>query len=329
MTKRPSGRESAQPALAGPSYLPRMAAVVRLPSPVLVVLAGPSGSGKTTWAEANFEPGQIVSTDRLRLLVGEGEHDQRASKDAFALLDQVLVARTRRRLTTVLDTLGYDEELRQRCRYLAAESGMTCVAIAFDTSPSECRARNRSRDRRVPDHVLTGQLRQWVELREALPTEGFDAIHPPGRVELVPAEFASSATGQDRKPNALAFGLQVNTFAWPGGPTETASRLAAIARTAEDNGFRSLWVMDHTRQIPQVGPAWEDLLECFTTLGFLAAATDRIRLGPLVAGITYRNVAQLGKMVATLDVLSKGRVTCGLGLGWFEQEHRAYGWRFP
>ena len=87
--------------------------------------------------------------------------------------------------------------------------------------------------------------------------------------------------------------------------------------------------MDHLRQIPQVGPAWADLPECFTTLGFLAAATGRIRLGPLVAGISYRNVAQLGKMVASLDVLSGGRVTCGLGLAWFEAEHRAYGMPFP
>jgi F420-dependent oxidoreductase-like protein len=305
-----------------------MPAVVRLPSPCLVVLAGPAGSGKSTWAEANFEPGQIVATDQLRALVGEGEHDQRASKDAFSLLDQVLLARSGRRLTTVIDTLGFEAELRQRCRQLAAEAGMACILIAFDTTPAACRARNRARERRVPDHVLTGQLRQWSELRETLATEGFDAIHPPGRVELIPAEF-TRGTGPDDQGTGLRFGLQVNTFSWPEGPTAIRPRLVALARAAEDSGFESLWVMDHMRQIPQVGPAWADLLECFTTLGFLAASTDRIRLGPLVAGITYRNVAQLGKMVATLDVLSGARVTCGLGLGWFEQEHRAYGWSFP
>jgi F420-dependent oxidoreductase-like protein len=306
--------------------------VVRLPSPVLVVLAGPSASGKSTWAEANFEPGQIVSSDGLRLLVGEGEHDQRASKDAFALLDQVLVARTRRRLTTVVDTLGYEPTVRERCRELARAAGMACVAVAFDTSPAECRARNRARDRRIPDHVLTGQLRHWVELRDELTREGFDAVHPPVRVELVPAALLAGAdrtAGGSERPTRLQFGLQVNTFGWPGGPAELAPRLAAVARAAEEAGFASLWVMDHVRQIPQVGPAWSDLLECFTTLGYLACCTERLRIGPLVAGITYRNVAQLGKMVATLDVLSGGRVTCGLGLGWFEQEHRAFGWAFP
>lgn len=305
-----------------------MSPVIRLPSPCVVVLAGPSGSGKSMWAEANFEPGQIVASDQLRVLVGEGEHDQRASKDAFALLDQVLTARTRRRLTTVVDTLGFEADVRQRCRQLAAEAGMSCVAIAFDTPPALCRARNRARERRVPDHVLTGQLRQWVELRETLRDEGFDALHAPGRVELVPEAFTRSQ-GLGGAGYGLRFGLQVNAFGWPDGAAAIRPRLAAVARAAEDAGFESLWVMDHMRQIPQVGPAWADLLECFTTLGFLTASTERIRLGSLVAGITYRNVAQLGKMVATLDVLSSGRVTCGLGLGWFEQEHRAYGWAFP
>jgi alkanesulfonate monooxygenase SsuD/methylene tetrahydromethanopterin reductase-like flavin-dependent oxidoreductase (luciferase family) len=71
------------------------------------------------------------------------------------------------------------------------------------------------------------------------------------------------------------------------------------------------------------------MLESWTTLGFLAAATERVRLGTMVTGITYRNVAHLGKIVATLDVLSGGRAVCGLGLAWYEAEHRAYGWAFP
>jgi alkanesulfonate monooxygenase SsuD/methylene tetrahydromethanopterin reductase-like flavin-dependent oxidoreductase (luciferase family) len=87
--------------------------------------------------------------------------------------------------------------------------------------------------------------------------------------------------------------------------------------------------MDHFRQIPQVGRAWDDFLESYTTLAFLAACTERVRLGALVTGVTYRNVAHLGKIVATLDVLSGGRAVCGLGLAWFEQEHTAYGWQFP
>jgi alkanesulfonate monooxygenase SsuD/methylene tetrahydromethanopterin reductase-like flavin-dependent oxidoreductase (luciferase family) len=87
--------------------------------------------------------------------------------------------------------------------------------------------------------------------------------------------------------------------------------------------------MDHFRQIPQVGRAFDDFLESWTTLAYLAAATDRVRLGTLVTGITYRNVAHLGKIVATLDVLSGGRAVCGLGLAWFKAEHTAYGWPFP
>jgi len=87
--------------------------------------------------------------------------------------------------------------------------------------------------------------------------------------------------------------------------------------------------MGHVVQIPQVGREWDDLLESFTTLGFLAAVTQRIRLGTMGSGVTYRNVAHLGKIVATLDVLSGGRAICGLGTAWFGQEHVAYGWDFP
>ena len=87
--------------------------------------------------------------------------------------------------------------------------------------------------------------------------------------------------------------------------------------------------MDHLRQIPQVGRPWDDLLESSTTLGYLAAATTRIRLGALVHCVTFRNLAHLAKIIATLDVLSGGRAWCGLGAGWDQAEHAGYGWRFP
>ena len=87
--------------------------------------------------------------------------------------------------------------------------------------------------------------------------------------------------------------------------------------------------MDHFRQIPMFGPAWQDMLESYTTLAFLAGVTERVRLGTLVTGVTYRNPAHLGKIVATLDVVSGGRAICGLGLGWYAEEHAAYGWPFP
>jgi alkanesulfonate monooxygenase SsuD/methylene tetrahydromethanopterin reductase-like flavin-dependent oxidoreductase (luciferase family) len=87
--------------------------------------------------------------------------------------------------------------------------------------------------------------------------------------------------------------------------------------------------MDHFLQIPVVGREWEAMPESYTTLGFLAGRTTTARLGALVTGITYRNLAHLAKIVATLDVLSGGRAMCGLGAAWFEREHELYGWDFP
>src|SRR5436309_4123326 len=96
---------------------------IRLPAPCLVVLVGPSGAGKSAWAAANFRADQIVSSDRLRALVGEGEHDQRAGKDAFDVLDLVVERRLRRGLVTVVDTLGLDGPRRRAWIALARRSG--------------------------------------------------------------------------------------------------------------------------------------------------------------------------------------------------------------
>jgi alkanesulfonate monooxygenase SsuD/methylene tetrahydromethanopterin reductase-like flavin-dependent oxidoreductase (luciferase family) len=87
--------------------------------------------------------------------------------------------------------------------------------------------------------------------------------------------------------------------------------------------------MDHLRQIPQVGRAWEDIPEVYTALAFLAGVTEKIRLGALVTAITHRHPAVLGKAIATLDVLSGGRANLGLGLGWDSKEHQGYGIDFP
>jgi F420-dependent oxidoreductase-like protein len=299
-----------------------------LPSPCVVVLVGPAGAGKSTWAQRSFGPHQVVSSDGLRALVGEGEHDMAASKDAFALLDTVVERRLGRRLTTVIDTLGLDAAHRARYRALAVAAGLPCFAVVFDVPPAELRARNRSRGSAVPPAVVSSQLTSWPGVRDGLGAEGFAAVLPAGPVTLVPAAPASrGATGGP--PVSLRFGPQLPRFTWPGGPEELAPRLRAIAGAAEEAGFASLWVMDHFRQIPGMGQAWEDMLESWTTLGYLAACTERVRLGTLVSGITHRNVAHLGKIAATLDVLSGGRAVCGLGLAWFQQEHTAYGWDFP
>jgi F420-dependent oxidoreductase-like protein len=303
--------------------------VLRLPNPCLVVLVGPSASGKSTWADEWFPAAHIVSADRLRALVGEGEHDQRAGTDAFAVLDLVLERRLRRKLPTVIDTLGLDRERRRAYVALARRHGLPVVAVAFDVPDAECRARNRTRPRPVPSKVLAGQLRRWAEVRGELPDDGFDAIHPPAPVAIVHPELVdapAAAARQQEEPMSVSFGLQIATFEWPDG---IGPRLASIARTAEEAGFTSIWVMDHFVQIPQVGPHWQNMLDSWTTLGFLAGHTERARLGTMVTGITYRNVAHLAKIIATLDVLSGGRAVCGIGAGWYEREHMAYGFDFP
>lgn len=105
-----------------------------------------------------------------------------------------------------------------------------------------------------------------------------------------------------------------------------AENLAQIGRRAEDAGFESLWVWDHFVQLRR----WEDaLLEGWLMLAFLAAATERIKLGMLVTGVTYRYPAILVKQASTLDVLSGGRSYFGVGAAWNEREHRAFGVPFP
>src|SRR2546426_1097530 len=130
-----------------------LGAAVALPDPALVVLVGPSGSGKSVWAAERYRPDEVVSSDRLRSLVGSGEGDLDASADAFALLDHIVAARLRRGLTAVVDTLGLDPARRRGYLELARGSGMPAVAVLVGTDPLECRRRNRARDRPVPTAV--------------------------------------------------------------------------------------------------------------------------------------------------------------------------------
>ena len=175
------------------------------------------------------------------------------------------------------------------------------------------RERNRARGTPVPAKVVAAQLREAADVFDALAGEGFAGVPPAAPVELVPPSFLAAPDAAARQADAplpLEFGLQVSRFGWEGS---TARALADVARAAEEAGFTSLWLMDHFLQIPQVGREWEDMLESYTTLGYLAGVTERIRLGALVTGITYRNLAHLAKVVATLDVVSEGRALCGLG----------------
>jgi F420-dependent oxidoreductase-like protein len=302
---------------------------VRLPDPCLVVLVGATAAGKSDWARAWFGDRQVVSSDDLRATVGLSPRDQRASRDAFELLDLIVAKRLARGLTTVVDSTGLERKRRDGWRALAERAGVPAYAVTFDVPEKVVRERNRARGAPVPPKVVASQLREAADVFAALPREGWAGVLAAEPVELVPPAFLgapAAAVRQAAEPLALDFGLQISRFGWE-GPTRDA--LAAVARAAEEAGFTSLWLMDHFVQIPQVGREWEDMLESYTTLGYLAGVTDRIRLGTLVTGIAYRNLAHLAKIVATLDVVSGGRALCGLGAGWFEREHALYGWAFP
>jgi F420-dependent oxidoreductase-like protein len=127
----------------------------------------------------------------------------------------------------------------------------------------------------------------------------------------------------------MKIGLQVPNFTWPGGPPRIAGKLAEIARVADDAGFHSLWVMDHFFQIGMVGPPENDMLECYTTLGFLAGVTRRVKLGPMAVGVIYRHPGILVKAATTLDVLCGGRSYFAIGAAWFEGEAKGLGVPFP
>jgi len=127
----------------------------------------------------------------------------------------------------------------------------------------------------------------------------------------------------------MRIGLQVPSFTFGGGPVKLRDDLARIARAADQGGFASLWVMDHFFQIPPVGPAEQEMLEGYTTLGYLAGKTEKLSLGTLVTGVTYRHPGLLAKIVSTLDVLSGGRAVLGIGAAWFDREHAGLGVPFP
>jgi F420-dependent oxidoreductase-like protein len=127
----------------------------------------------------------------------------------------------------------------------------------------------------------------------------------------------------------MEIGVHVSNFTWPGGPKNIAADLARIATAAEDHGFSKLSVMDHVWQIGHIGPPEHDMLEAYTTLGYLAARTTKINLLGWVTAVVYREPGLLAKAVTTLDVLSEGRAWLGIGAAWNEPEARGLGLSFP
>ncbi|WP_372488184.1 LLM class F420-dependent oxidoreductase [Rathayibacter caricis] len=127
----------------------------------------------------------------------------------------------------------------------------------------------------------------------------------------------------------MQVGIHFMNFTLPGGSAGIAPILGATARTAEDVGCEWFTLMDHYFQMEQFATSEDPMLEGYTSLGFLAGRTERLRLGLLVTGVTYRHPGLLAKIVTTLDVLSGGRAMLGIGAAWYEREHLGLGVPYP
>jgi F420-dependent oxidoreductase-like protein len=127
----------------------------------------------------------------------------------------------------------------------------------------------------------------------------------------------------------MKFGIQIYSFTWPGGTRAIGPTLARSVRTADEVGFDSIWVMDHFWQIGPPGSEVQPMLEGWTTLGFIAANTERARLGLMVGGVHYRSPGLWVKAATTLDVLSGGRAWLGIGAAWNQAESEGLGFPWP
>lgn len=298
-----------------------------LGQPAVYVLAGAAAAGKSAWAAARFTTSEVVSSDGLRAIVGSGPADLDASVDAFAVLDQIVAARIRRGLTTVIDTLGLDPVRRTGYLGLARRAGLPAVLVVLNTEPALCRLRNRARDRPVPARVLTDQLRATKTLLGQAADEGWDQILVVDQHHDAPPFAASADASPEPDPrDGPRIVLQVSRFPWG---EEPAGWLRDLTWAADEMGCYGIALMDHLIQIPQVDRAWEPIPEPFVTLGLLAGLDTNLRLGTLVSPLTFRAPGIVAKTVATLDALSNGRAFCGLGAGWWLREHQAYGLDFP
>ena len=127
----------------------------------------------------------------------------------------------------------------------------------------------------------------------------------------------------------MRIGIHYANFSHPEWESRLAERLAETARVADQGGAAMFTVMDHYFQMEHLGGPPEPMLEGYTTLGYLAGQTERVRLGLLVTGTTYRHPGLLAKIVTTLDVLSGGRAMLGIGAAWYDREHEGLGVPFP
>ena len=127
----------------------------------------------------------------------------------------------------------------------------------------------------------------------------------------------------------MRISLSITNYSWQGGPARLGAELARVVRAAEAGGLDTVWVPDHLLQAAPGSAPDAEMLEAYTTLGFLAGQSARIRLGAMVTAATYRSPGLLIKAVTTLDVLSGGRAWLGIGAGYHEEEARALGLPLP
>ena len=127
----------------------------------------------------------------------------------------------------------------------------------------------------------------------------------------------------------MLLGVHYANFSHPDWSTTLEDRLTDTARVADEGGVSLFTVMDHWFQMENLGGPAEPMLEGYTTLGYLAAVTQRVRLSLLVTGVTYRHPGLLAKQVTTLDRLSRGRAMLGIGAAWYDREHAGLGVPFP
>jgi F420-dependent oxidoreductase-like protein len=127
----------------------------------------------------------------------------------------------------------------------------------------------------------------------------------------------------------MKFGIHQSSWLDTPDPAKAFEAVKVKAQWAETHGFAWFSVLDHMIQIPRVGAPEEPVLESWTALAGLAAVTSRIRLATLATAVGYRNPAHLAKIAASVDLISRGRLTLGIGAGFFEDEYRQYGWTFP
>ena len=242
----------------------------------------------------------------------------------------------RRRLTTVIDTLGTDAERRHHWRQIAAEHGVPCHAVVLATPPAAVRKWNKGRSKRVPDAVLRSQLAELATVADAVRGEPFDGVHEitPEVVPMLvapslarPSPAAASDRGDSERP--LTFGLQVSQFTWPGGPPEIGPSPARHRPSRRGRRVRRPLRDGSLPTDPDVRPAMARHARELDDAGSSRrlhrhdpARHDGERDHP-----SQRAAARQDRGDARCAV--GGRAICGLGIGWYEQEHHAYGWRFP